>query len=167
MPRSLLFPAARRNCRATAAGRVHTHPVLLGACLSSSQLSLPKALFRRPAPIRAALALSDRVSWRALGESAASLRRPQWLPRRWQERSAGEHAGGCGAQGLSASSRRLAERRPAPECQHARVQTLLPLPPSGPKSFLRCKVWKRARHAYHWGATRNRGFSLRDTESVL
>lgn len=145
MPRSVLFPAAHRSCRATAASGVQAGPVLLGACLSSSQLSLRKALFPCPAPRRAALALSDALSWRAFGENAASLRRPQWLPRRWRERRAGESGGGCGARELSAASRRLEERRWALEGQRASVQTLLTLPRSGPKSFLRCMVWEEVR----------------------
>lgn len=143
MPRSLLFPAADRSCRATAARGVQAGPVLLGACLSSSQLSLPKALISLSRSRRAAFALSDGLCWRAFGKNAASFRRLQRLPRRWRERSAGQRGGGCGAQERSAASRRLEER-----CMGFGVSPRFGSNTPHPAwvgSFLRCMVWEEGR----------------------
>lgn len=99
VPRSLQFPAAHRSLQSHCS-RAGSKQIQFSvrACLSFSQLSLPRALFPCPAPRKAALALSDGLFWRAFGEKAASLWQLQWLPRRWESAVPGS---------LEASSRRL------------------------------------------------------------
>ena len=142
---------------------------------SSSPRSVP--CFLSALPVRGFIPLSccPKSSslcafWCAVRKSVGRRRRvlaavaAAGLPRRWQERSAGELRGG--ARELAAASRRLQEPRRAGERQHASVRTLFTLPRPGPRPPV---VWEEdeARADRPPGATRNRNFSSRDTEPSL